>query len=70
MCISSDPAHWSIPLLMAVPFALLLAGAAFLISERFIGRQRALWVALGVGVVAWMALSVLFVAFTGSLQRC
>jgi uncharacterized membrane protein HdeD (DUF308 family) len=55
---------------MAVPCALLVAGVAYLVSVRFTDRHRARWIALAVGIVGWICMSVLFFAFTGTLQRC
>jgi peptidoglycan/LPS O-acetylase OafA/YrhL len=70
MCIGSTSSHWSVPFLMAVPCALLVAGVAYLVSVRFTDRHRARWIALAVGIVGWICMSVLFFAFTGTLQRC
>ena len=70
MCIGYTPPHWSTPLLVAVPFALLLSGAVFLVSSRFVDRDRAVRYAIGVGFVGWLFFVVMLLPFTGTLQRC
>lgn len=67
MCIGYISPHWSVLLLQALIISVILAGMAFLVSVRFIGRRRAGWVALTVGIVGSVVVSFILVMFTGYL---
>ena len=68
MC-SVSPALWWAPLVSSFVLAALCAVVAYLVSVRFVGRDRALRIALVVGVVGWIVFAFVASVFTGYL-RC